>query len=200
YFVTPSRLIVNEVFDSVSVTNTELMNTLLEPLVGNEQGVYIPSSIVGKTQVFLLTKDSEFSKAYNSSTASVTGINDAGKNCVFLTPPGYGLLSYVKSLGASFTNEGLEDEIKDVLVNGLELAPSAEVTRIANHVYVRVGGLADTPMCKAMRPKGGKACYQIGCPVCSFISCMVVEGTGKRAMVSDVKSEKNAIVLTYTLL
>lgn len=200
YFVSPSRLIRSEVCDAMSLSNAELMNTLLEPLVGDAKGVYIPSSIVGVTQVLILTKDGEFSKAFFDKAASITGMNADDKSCIFITPPGYGLYSYVKSLGASFTREGLEDQIKDVLVNGLELAPSVDVSGSPDSMQVRVNGLSDSPMCKAMRQKGRRACEQVGCPICSFIACMVVEGTGMRAMISDVKLDKKAIVLTFKLL
>jgi hypothetical protein len=200
FFITPSRLVNSEVCDAMSLSNAELMNTLLEPLVGNAKGVYIPSSIVGTTQVLILTKDSEFSKAFLDKAASITGMSADNKSCIFITPPGYGLYSYAKSLGASFTREGLEDQIKDVLVNGLELVPSVEVSSSEDSVQVRVSGLSDSPQCKAMMQKGKRACEQVGCPICSFIACMVVEGTGMRAMISDVRLDTKAIVLDFKLL
>lgn len=200
FFVSPSRLIDSEVSDAMSLSNAVLVNTLLEPLIGDAKGVYIPSSAIGVTQVLIMTQDSEFSKAYLDKAASVTGINTGNNSCIFITPPGYGLYSYVESLGASFTHEGLEDQIRDVLVNGLELAPSAEVSYIQGSVQVRINGLSDSPLCKAMRQTGERACKLVGCPICSFIACMVVEGTGMRAMVSNVKLDESAVILTYRLL
>lgn len=199
-FITPSRLIRSEVWDAASLSNIELTYALLEPLVGDWKGIYVPSSSLGTTKVFMLMKDGQFSKAFIDSGADIVGLSEDGKNCLFLTPPGYGLYSYVKDRGASFSSEGLEDEINDVLVNGLELVPKVEAIHYDDCVCVRMYGLSNSPMCQALRQKNGEICNRIGCPICSFIACMVVEGTGRRAMIGDVKLDDKAIEVTYTLL
>lgn len=197
YFITPSKLVRSEIFDASSISNTEMVNSLLTPILGEKRGLYVPSSLVGITQVFLQAKNTEICKAFNGS--DLLNVSNSGRNGVFITPPGYGLYTLARNLGASFTDEGLADEIEDIIVNGMELAPHVDIKRSDDKVLVRVHGLAESPICKTMRQRGVKACVQAGCPVCSFIACMIVEGTGKCAMIHDTKVTGNAMDLTYTL-
>lgn len=199
YFVTPRKLVRGDVCDAEAVSSTELVNALLAPIAGDSKGIYMTSSHAGTTKVFIPTNNSDLSKAYRESN-DIMKVSVSGMDGIFITPSGYGLLTYAKSLGATFTDVGLEDEITDVLVNGTELASRVEVKRNADSVCVRTYGLADPLMCKTIRQKGQTTCCQVGCPICSFVACMVAEGTGKPAMISEVKPDGKALDITYKLL
>lgn len=199
YFVTPSRLVRGDVCDAEIVSSTELVNALLAPIAGDSNCIYMPASRAGTTRLFIPINKSEVIEAYDKSKDIVT-MGVPGMNGIFLTPTGSGLLAYVKGLGATFTGDGLEDEIRDVLVNGTELVSRADVDRKADSVSVRLYGLAASPMCETIRQKSKTACVQAGCPICSFVACMVAEGTGKPVMVSDVKPDGKALDITYRLL
>ena len=71
------------------------------------RGIYEPSKIRGIVVVF-------------PGTASGKAID--------LVPPGYGLYQYARSIGASFTEEGIDNEVKDLLKNSLELVSDASAT------------------------------------------------------------------------
>jgi hypothetical protein len=199
YFVTPQKLVRSDVCDAEAISSTELINTLLAPIAGDSKSIYVPSSYKGTTKVFIRTNNSDLSKAYHDGD-DIKNVRVSGMGGIFITPPGYGLLTYAKSLGATFTDEGLEDEITDVLVNGTELASRVEVKRKADSVCVRINDLADSLMCKTIRQKNPTACCQVGCPMCSFVACMVAEGTGKLAIINDVKPDGKALDITYRLL
>ena len=68
-----------------------------------------------------------------------------------LEPPGYRLLAYAREIGATFTDEGLENEMKDALENSLELAGHVTVRREGDEVLVTMGDLANDGMCAAIR-------------------------------------------------
>ncbi len=95
-----------------------------------------------------------------------------------LEPPGYRLLAYLREIGATFTDEGLENEMKDALENSLELAGRVTVRREGDDVFVTLGDLANEGMCAAVRKENPGTCTQTGCPVCSLAACMIAEGTG----------------------
>ncbi|MDI6896917.1 hypothetical protein [Methanocella conradii] len=197
YFVTPHRLVSGDVCDAEAISGVELANDLLAPLAGDSKGIYMSR---GKsTKIFIPARKSELIKEYGKN-AGIAGMNISGIEGILITPPGQGLLEYAKSLGATFSAEGLESEIVDALVNGMELASRVDVRRGPDNVYVRLYGLADSPMCKRIRQTRPTLCYQAACPICSFVACMVAEGTGKPVMVSAIKADRKAVDITYTLL
>jgi hypothetical protein len=199
YLVSPTRLIDGDLYNASVVSSVSLTNSLLIPLAGEARSVYVPSSCVGTTKVFIRANNDDYSKLFRSS-ADIVGISDAGKNGFFLTPPGYGLYEYARNLGASFTDEGMELEIRDTIVKGLELASRVTVSRHGDTVSVHLYDTVGSSMCHALRQKDAKACCLVGCPICSCISCMVVESTYRRAMVMQIKANGKAIDLTYKLL
>jgi hypothetical protein len=199
YLVSPSRLIDSDLYDASVVSSISLTNSLLSPLAGETQSVYIPSSCVGDIKVFIQANNDNYSKLFSSST-DIIGISDSGKNGFFMTPPGYGLYEYARKLGAHFTDEGMEFEIRDTIVKGLELASSVNVTRHGDTVSVHLYDIVGSSMCHALRQKDPKACCHVGCPICSCVSCMVVESTNRRAMVTQIKANGKAVDITYKLL
>lgn len=199
YFVSPSRLIESDLYNASVVSSISLTNSLLRPVAGEARSIYVPSSRVGATKVFIPTNNEIYGKLYASST-DVVNISDSGKNGFFLTPPGYGLYEYARKLGANFTDEGMELEIKDTIVKGLEMASGVNVARHGDVVSVHLYDPVGSAMCHDLRQKDSKACCQVGCPICSCISCMVVESTDRRAMVMQIKANGKALDLTYKLL
>ncbi len=140
--------------------------------------------------------------AYSAIGIGYRSLNSDG-TCVkgiFLTPPGYGLLMYSRRIGASFTPEGLGNKVHDVMVRGLELADRVEVKYASDHVRVSVHDIKNSAMCDSLRKKSHKLCEQVGCPICSMVSCMVVECMGRRAIVKGVHVDGKRIDLDYRLL
>jgi hypothetical protein len=199
YFVPHGRLVRSEVSDAKDISSTELVNALLAPITGESKGIYIPSSRIGSTKLFLPTSNSDLRKAYGDDS-DIKNVSVSGMDGIYITPSGYSLLTYAKSLGATFTYEGLENEIADILVNGTELASRVEVKRKADIVRVRINDLADSLSCKTIRQKNPASCSQVGCPMCSFVACMVAECTGKLAMISEINPDGKALDITYKLL
>jgi predicted nucleic acid-binding Zn finger protein len=117
-----------------------------------------------------------------------------------LLPPGYELYKYSQSIGAVFTPEGLENEIKDVMENGLELAASVSLKQDGNHITVTMKRLANEGMCIAIRREHPGICVQTGCPICSFVGCMVVSGTGKKARIEKVHVADHIVNITFELI
>lgn len=199
YFVTPQRMVREDVRDAEIVSSTGLISALLAPIAGDEKGVYIPSSRMGTTWLFIPINRGDLGDAYGKR-GDVMKVSVSGMDGLLITPPGSGLLTYVKSLGATFTDAGLEDEIKDVLVNGTELASRVEVYRDAGRVRVRLYGVVNSLTCRTIREEDRAACARAACPVCSFVACMVAEGTGKPVQVTDVKPDGKALEIIYRLM
>jgi hypothetical protein len=199
YYVSPARLIDSDLYNASVVSSISLTNSLLRPVAGEARSIYVPSSRVGSTKVFIPTNNESYSNVFASGT-DIINISDSGKNGFFLTPPGYGLYEYARKLGANFTEEGMEHEIRDTIVKGLELASSVNVARHGDVVSVHLYDVVGSSMCHTLRQKDSRACCQVGCPICSCISCMVVESTDRRAMVMQIKANGKSLDLTYKLL
>jgi hypothetical protein len=202
FFLSPSVYLRSDVCDAMSISNTMSIGNLLTSLLVESRGIYIPAGDNGFMRVFLPL----------SSGISVEDINSIGlENAVFkvsgngvkglyLIPPGYGLFKYSRSIGAAFTKDGIENEIKDVVQNGLELASDVAVKREGDRVEVSLGNMANIDMCRAIRKESPGICSQIGCPVCSFVGCMVASGTGKKARIENTAVNDNTVKVTYKLM
>jgi hypothetical protein len=60
--------------------------------------------------------------------------------------------------------------------------------------------LASEGMCMQIRRENPGICTQIGCPVCSFVGCMVVSGTGRKARIVSAVMENHILNVTFELL
>lgn len=202
YFLTSDVYLRSEVADSMSISNSLNMGKILSSLLVESKGIYVPPGQAGLLRVFIpvsadvterdLSAIRAGSETFNTSATGVKGIS--------LIPPGYGLFKYSQSIGAVFTAEGLENEIKDVLENGLEFASSVSVKREGAHVTVSMHRLASKGMCTSVRRENPGICTQIGCPVCSFVGCMVVSGTGRKARILSSVAEDHIVNVTFELL
>lgn len=201
YFFSPYRYLRAEVGGAMVMSDTLSLNRILTSLLVNTRGVHIPASQAGLPKLFL-----PLSGTLGTGQLSALKSGDAvfevsgDTKGIALLPPGRSLFTYVQSIGASFSEEGVDNEIKDVLESGLELVSKASVTRENGHVVVSMQGLAVADMCAAMRREDPGICTRTSCPICSFIACMVAEGTGKKVMVESVKTESRAIIVTYELV
>jgi hypothetical protein len=55
-------------------------------------------------------------------------------------------------------------------------------------------------MCRTLRKEGIVLCTQVGCPICSFIACAIVEATGRRVRIADVSVKGKKIDATFELV
>jgi hypothetical protein len=201
YFFSPSVYLRSEVCDAMSLSNTMSIDNILTSLLVESSGIYVPADdalirvfipLSSKTSASDISSIGVENEIFKVSGHSVKGI--------YLIPPGYGLFKYSRSIGAVFTQEGLENEIKDVVENGLELASRVTVKREGDHVMVSLGNIANISLCQAIRKENPGICSQIGCPVCSFIGCMVVSGMGRKARIVSAGAEDHIIKVTFELL
>ncbi len=201
YFFSPSRYLTADVGGAMAISDVLSLNAALSSLFITSRGIHVPSAQAGAPKLFMalsgdLSPDKLASLKPGSAVFDVSGDIKG----ISLSPPGRGLLTYAQSIGASFSGEGLENEVKDVMENGLELADKVNVRREAGKVSVRIEGLAVERMCASIRKEDAGICSRTCCPVCSFIACMIAEGTGSKVRVESLKNEGKAIIVTYELI
>ena len=199
YFLTPGTYVRGEIADAASISNTLNLGSMLSSLLVETKGIYMPPSPQGRLRVFIPLSNGAGLDAvlpdgetFNTSTSSVKGIT--------LLPPGYELFKYSQSIGAVYSAEGLKSEIKDVMVNGLELASSVIVKQDGDHVQVSMRRLANEGMCATIRRENPGICTQLGCPICSFVGCMVVSGMGRKARIERIGTSNHEINITFELI
>jgi hypothetical protein len=202
YFLSPSRYVRGEVCDAIAITNAENIGKILTSLLISSKGVYIPSGHAGPVKVFIpLTGDL---KPENIASLSIdTGMifNMAGKETkgLVIDPPGLGLLIYSRGIGALLTADSIEHDIKDLLQNSLELASGVRVTVEEEQASVEMVLQANAEMCSSIRGQNPALCEQIGCPICSFLACMLVDGTGKMARIKNVNVDGKTVEANFEL-
>jgi hypothetical protein len=201
FFLSPTRYLRNEVVDAMSVTNTLNVGRMLSSLFIDSKGIYVPGSDSRLLSVFM-----PLSSKANVDIGTLKPGNDtisessSGIKGITLSPPGYGLFNYAQKIGAAFTPEGLENEIKDVLENGLELASSVNVKQDGARFVVSMRGVADAGMCATLRKEDPRICGQLGCPICSLVGCMIVSGTGHKARIEGTSVTNDTVTVTYELI
>ncbi|HEY3274471.1 MAG TPA: hypothetical protein VGJ92_11940 [Methanocella sp.] len=200
YFLSPAKYLRTEVADALAQSGTTNIKKVLDSLLIVSQGVYLPAAQAGATRVFIPVAGDAGPAGVPKATGGVFVPPGTGAGGLMLEPPGYGLLTYSREIGASFTDEGLENEIKDALENSLELAGGVTVRREQGTFVVSMNSLANAGMCEAIRNDNPGTCTQIGCPVCSFVACMIAEGTGRLVRIESVKVKGRALNVTFRLV
>ncbi len=203
YFFSPSRLLRTDVCDAMTLSNAMTINKILSAVLVNSNGVYVPAVNGRSTKVYIQLTDGP-DKGYISpaigESEDISFIHGAGGvKGIYLTPPGEGLLKYAKSIGASFYSDGLEKEITDVMANSLELAARVKVKCDGKRVNVEMKNIANKGMCAAIRKDNSLLCTRAGCPICSFVGCMVAESYGMNARIDSVKVDRDAVKVSYEL-
>ncbi|OPY26716.1 MAG: hypothetical protein A4E28_02342 [Methanocella sp. PtaU1.Bin125] len=201
YFLSPARFLRAEVADAVALSGVRNLDRTLSSLLIEQKGIYIPAEKVGATRLFLpASGGSQVNIVLPRAPGGIFVTPEGGAKGVLVEPPGYGLLALARDNGATFTGEGLENEIKDALENGMELAGRVAVKREGDTVMVSMSDLADAGMCAAVRKESPRICTQTGCPVCSFVACMIAEGTGRTVRIESVNVKGKAVDATFRLL
>jgi len=55
-------------------------------------------------------------------------------------------------------------------------------------------------LCSSIRDEDAGVCVRTGCPICSFVACMVAAGTGKNTRIKDIEVDDKSIKATFELL
>jgi hypothetical protein len=201
YFFSPSRYLRADVSGAMAISATLSLNKMLSSLLVISKGMHLPSGQAGAPKLFLPLSGA-LSAEQLSSLRPGEAVFDVSGNVkgIALLPPGRGLFAYAQSIGASFTEEGLENEVKDVMENGLELASKVSLRREGGRILVTMQGLAGEAMCAAIRKEDAGICARTCCPICSFVACMVAEGTNKKVRMESVKVDGETINVAYELI
>ncbi|AFD00167.1 hypothetical protein Mtc_1413 [Methanocella conradii HZ254] len=198
FFFSPYTYIRDDICDSMMVSNLLSLNSMLSSLLVVQPGIYAPVGNDGAIKVFI--------PASSLSDEDVSGISPGvdvfytrgSVKGISLLPPGYGLFRNAVEMGAVFTGEGLEGEIKDVLENGMELA-SLSVSNEGDRVTVLMRNMANAGLCNSIRKADPAICTRMGCPICSSIACMLVSGTGRKVRIEKVEDTGKALMVTFRL-
>lgn len=198
FYFSPAKFLRSDVCDALCLTNTEFMYRTLLPLAVSRPA-YVPPGISGDRRTLLLVSEGgSRDKMLNLAGVHVQGPGFGDKD-IFVVPPGYGLMEHAKRLGATFTPEGLEDEVRDVLVNGFELAGKVRLEKSGDRVSVELRNVAVATMCATLRKRDPGICRGTGCPLCSFVGCMVAEGTGRKTVLDEGNVRGKTIRLEFRL-
>jgi hypothetical protein len=200
YFLSPARFLRAEVSDALALSGMANIDKLLASLLVETRGIYIPAARAGTTRLFLPVSGEPALASLPSATGGLFVTPGKGAGGIMLEPPGYRLLAYLREIGATFSDEGLENDLKDALENSLELASHAAVRREGDEVRVTMGNLANAGMCEAVRKERPGTCTQTGCPVCSLVACMVAEGTGRPVRIDQASVKGKTVNAVFKLV
>jgi hypothetical protein len=195
YFLSPSRFLRDDVADALALASFMDIGQVLASLMIEGRGIYMPASEAGTTKVFV-----PVGEAPGEIPVSGSVFVSRGSKGILLDPPGYGLLSCAKQISPAFTEEGLGNEIADLMENGLELVRKVTVRREGDRIIVSMTDLANAGMCAAVRKESPKLCTQIGCPICSFAACMIADGTRRRVRIEGAEVKGKTVRATFRLL
>lgn len=200
YFLSPARYLRSEVSDAEALGNTLNVGRFLTAMLVQGHGIYLPASRTGGLKVFIPVADGQPVPFQALQPGCVfIAPPDSTARGILLEPPGCGLVRHAGRIGVRFSGSGLEGELRDVMVKGMELATGVEVTGGRDEVQVRLIGLASRGLCESVRKEQPGLCTQIGCPVCSFIACAIVEGTGRAVRIKSASVDGKALVVTFQL-
>jgi hypothetical protein len=195
YFLSPSKSLRDDVSDALAISSVTDVDMILSSLLIEGRGIYMPASDAGATKVFIPASIAP-GETPSSGKVFVTGPSKG----ILLDPPGYGLLSCARRISPPFTDEGLANEITDLMESGLELAHKVAVRREGDRVTVSMTGLVNAGLCATVRKESPKLCTRIGCPICSFAACMIADGTRRRVRIEGVEIKGKTVHATFEML
>jgi hypothetical protein len=204
FFLSPSRYLTSEVAGAMSVSGTVALRKVLAAMHVDSKGVYLPANVSGTTRIWVpvgdKTSPADFEGQEPKPGTEVFILPENGMKGIQLLPPGYGLYEYTLRMGAQYTADAVENEIKDAIGNSLDLADKVSVRREGDRVYITLKNIANHEMCQALRHEDPIICYQTGCPICSAVICMLANGTGKKVAIEQVDAKGKDVALTCRLL
>jgi hypothetical protein len=202
FFFSLYRYIRSDVCDSMLVSNALSLGRILSYLNPASNAVYCPISADSVSAIIPISVDIDSGVAKEIFAKDGVSINIDGSETrgILLTPPGNGIFSNALGIGAHFSPGSLENSIKDVVENGLELASTVSVRREDGRLYVAMENIANWGMCRSIRMEDDRICGMVGCPICSSISCMVASGIGRNVRVEKLSADGGRIELIYEIL
>ncbi len=200
YFLSPARFLRAEVADALTLSGVANTGKLLTSLLLETRGVCIPAAQAGTTRLFIPVSGKPDPSGLRKVTEGIFVTPGEGAGGILLEPPGYRLLSSARDIGIVFTDKGLENQMKDALENGLELAHRVTVRRDGDDVFVTMGDMANEGMCAAVRKENPATCIQTGCPVCSLAACMIAEGTGRMVRIEGVNVKDRKLSVNFRMI
>jgi hypothetical protein len=202
YFLSPARSVRSDVCDAMAISGTLELRRVLMALQARPLGIFIPPGGTKPVRMFVpLTNIINMEKLSSREFDDATFVSlSEGVAGIMLIPPGFGLYSYARGIGAGFPGVNLEDELGDVFENSLELADEVTVAVEENKVSVTLKNIVDYRLCKAIREEDPDICTQIGCPICSAVGCMIVSGTGKMATIESVNVKGKTVRAEFRLI
>lgn len=198
YFFTPSRFLRDDVCDASSMSGVISLNGVLASMLVGTAGVHAARGEMVRVFIPIARADAADLARLRPGVA-VFDVAGPVKG-ISIVPPGLGLFRLATGMGAAFTHEGLEGEIRDVMESGMELASSAAVRRDGDAITVSLRGMANSGLCRSIRESDPGICTRTGCPVCSFIACMVASGTGRNVQLDGARESDGVISLGFRLL
>lgn len=201
YYLSPSRYLREEVSDAMLLASTLNVRKMLKSLAMESKGITMrgdPSQPIVLLVPHAGLERGEIS-AMKFESREIPKVRKR-KDDLWLNPPGFGLFSYARSIGAVFTEGGLEEELDEVMTSGMELCRDVSVKLEGNMANVRLSKVVTAGMCSAIREEDPAICTQAGCPLCSFVSCAIVDATGKKARATAVKEAGGTIDMTFELI
>src|SRR5271157_213983 len=199
YFFTPSLYLRDDVCDAMARSDVMTLNRILESLLIESKGIYVPASQAGAMRLFIPLSSADINFGLIDPGVGVFNNTGAVKG-LSLNPPGHGLFLYALSIGAAFTDTGLENEIKDVMENGMEMAAAVSVKRDGDLLVVSMRDIVNNGMCRSIRDEDPGVCTQTGCPICSFVGCMIAAGTMNKTRIKNIEVNGKIITASFELL
>lgn len=203
YFLSPYRYLRSEVCDSMVTSSILMITNMLSSFDIRSNAVYVPDKSSSVVKAFIPLSggiDQDIANIVFTGDGKVLNLSSSEMKGISVIPPGHELFQNALGIGATFSPESLGNDISDVMENGLELAASTTVHRENNKLKVTMRDIANSGMCKAIRKESPKLCDHLGCPLCSFVSCMVASGTGMSTRIEKINVLGNTIELTYELI
>jgi hypothetical protein len=201
YYLSPSRYLRDEVGIALMRTDTLNFRKMLTSLDIKARGIIMPGNQEQPIVLLLQQADPDQGKI-KGLKFDPRGMSrfHKKKHEIWLDPPGFGLFAYTRSIGANFTEENLEEELREVMCSSLELVRRLDLKIEGDRATVRLNNMATQGMCSYIREEDSAICTQTGCPICSFVGCAIVDATGKKARAETVEETGKTIEITFELI
>jgi len=189
-FLTPERFVREEILEKSNLSGIIVINNIIRELQIHTKGIYIMAG----TEIKVVLPLKPGYKPAIGDDHRTFHVGDPGSAALVLIPLGYSLLQMAEKDGAEYAD--ISRVLNEVMVSGLELAGSVEVTA-GSDITVKVNNPVYMNLCNRVSAEAPGICA-IGCSFCSLVACMILKSTGKNVVIEQVEHGKNSIVAKFS--
>lgn len=205
-FIKPTRYVKAKLLETMVMPTLVNISRLITSLNYTGNGIYLPPQYSKEPRggvIFIPNKNETKLPPPNETQEKLFLENPRG---LCLSPSGLDLTNmFEDELGIVFAEskiENLEDDLKKLFIEDLEIADNFEIIIQENNIRIIMTKSIYNKFCKNSQLFTKNKCTSFACPLCSSIACALTRVTKKPVTINNISifTDNNTMQIDYQVL